>query len=452
MKRMDSGIMLILLIGMLVLALDTQSVKASRTIYIKPDGSVDGTDKIQRIGDMYIFTDNIYDSIVVQRNNIAIDGAGYTLQGTGAFLSSGMSLEGISNITIKNMEIKVFDCGIYFNRSSENSVIGNNITANNFGLFLDKESSNNCIKGNSIASNSHTGIELGGGSNNTVYGNNITNNNAGVYHASSSNNTVSRNSITNNEWGGIYLGGYSNNNTISWNNITDSYNGIMLDETPSNNTILKNNITNNENGIDLFWFSNNNSVVGNNITNNNVGLSLGESSSNTIVENNITNNWHGVELFEFSNNSFYHNNFVNNTLQVYDYSWDYPYAPSINTWDYGYPSGGNYWSDHTGPDLFYGPFQNLPGSDGIVDTPYIIDADNKDNYPLMSPYEYWINPIPGDINRDTKVDYTDLFMLAKAYGSKPGDPHWNPNADLNGDNKVDYLDLYILAKHYGQET
>jgi len=58
----------------------------------------------------------------------------------------------------------------------------------------------------------------------------------------------------------------------------------------------------------------------------------------------------------------------------------------------------------------------------------------------------------GDIDRNDVVNYLDLYILAKAYGSKSGDPNWNAMADLNCDNKVNYLDLYILAKHYGQKT
>ena len=57
-----------------------------------------------------------------------------------------------------------------------------------------------------------------------------------------------------------------------------------------------------------------------------------------------------------------------------------------NFWDNSYPSGGNYWSDYTGVDLYWGPNQDQPGSDGIGDTPYIIDDDNQDNYPFMSEY------------------------------------------------------------------
>jgi outer membrane protein assembly factor BamB len=57
-----------------------------------------------------------------------------------------------------------------------------------------------------------------------------------------------------------------------------------------------------------------------------------------------------------------------------------------NVWDDGYPSGGNYWSDYAGSDLFSGSNQNELGNDGIGDTPYIIDSDNLDRYPLMIPW------------------------------------------------------------------
>jgi hypothetical protein len=58
--------------------------------------------------------------------------------------------------------------------------------------------------------------------------------------------------------------------------------------------------------------------------------------------------------------------------------------------------------------------------------------------------------IPGDINGDSKVSLADLVILALAYGSKPGDPGWNPNADIDGNGKVGLTDLVILATHYGQ--
>ena len=46
--------------------------------------------------------------------------------------------------------------------------------------------------------------------------------------------------------------------------------------------------------------------------------------------------------------------------------------------DNGYPSGGNYWNDYNGTDN---------NGDGIGETPYIINEDNQDNYPLMNPVD-----------------------------------------------------------------
>ena len=57
--------------------------------------------------------------------------------------------------------------------------------------------------------------------------------------------------------------------------------------------------------------------------------------------------------------------------------------------------------------------------------------------------------LPGDVNHDGKVDLKDLVAVALAYGSKPGDPNWNPNADINGHGVVDLADLVTLAQHYG---
>jgi hypothetical protein len=58
--------------------------------------------------------------------------------------------------------------------------------------------------------------------------------------------------------------------------------------------------------------------------------------------------------------------------------------------------------------------------------------------------------IPGDVNGDYAVNLVDLVVLAKAYGSKPGDTNWNPNANIHGNGLVGLLDLVILTKHYGQ--
>jgi tungstate transport system substrate-binding protein len=71
-------------------------------------------------------------------------------------------------------------------------------------------------------------------------------------------------------------------------------------------------------------------------------------------------------------------------------------------------------------------------------------VDTQSNWPD------WLNwTIPEDLNLDGKVSLQDLVILARAYGSKPGDLQWNPVADINLDGKVSLIDLVSLALHYG---
>jgi len=498
-RRVASGIMLtFLLIAMLALAFNIQPVKASGTIYIRADGSVDPpTAPIQRNGDVYTFTANIYDGIVVQRSNIIIDGNGYTLQGWG----DGFTLAGINNTTIKNTNINRFYTGIKLDSSSKNSISGNNITNNwGYGILLQYSSNFNSISANNITNN-WEGILLDESSNNSISRNNITNHtDYGIFLVRSSNNDISGNRITANNQGGIYCGASNFNSMVgnvfvndglfvweSYGNVVDAnvVNGkpliylegasdyivenagqvilincrdirvenldlsntdVGVELLGTNNTrIFGNNITaNNRDGITLDSSSNNN-ISRNNITaNNNAGIVLWYSSNfNSISVNNITNSWDGIGLYRSLNNRIFHNNFINNAQQVVcaDSSFG-------NVWDDGYPSGGNYWSDYNGTDFYSGPYQSETGSDGMGDMPYIIDGNNNDRYPLIHPYGYVPSP---DLNGDGKVDIKDIAQAALAFGSYPSHPRWNPSADINQDGRVYIKDLAIIAKNFGKK-
>jgi hypothetical protein len=59
--------------------------------------------------------------------------------------------------------------------------------------------------------------------------------------------------------------------------------------------------------------------------------------------------------------------------------------------------------------------------------------------------------IPGDVNGDRRVNWDDLSDVGYAYGTKPGDLLWNPNADIDSSGKVTWEDLTTVGWNYGKK-
>jgi len=481
MKNIVSAFLVtVILVGTLVMAFDVRPVRASGTIYIRTDGSIDPADAPISTFDnvTYVLTGNITSDaggIVVQRSNIIVDGNGYTLQGTGSGIGIYWSVR--KNVTIRNTNIKDFFEGIRKDyQSADARIVGNNVTNNKCGVALSSFTYYSSISGNNIEANvwygiwldcvsvptasgnnitnnditnSDFGIWLDWSSSNSISGNNITDNQDGIILAYSDHNSISGNHITNNYGIGLYC---SNYNSINGNNITNDYYGIDLDY--SNYSIVSgNSITNNSDGLELNC-SSSNIISGNNITNNsNYGVALFSSSDNSVSENDIesnsfgvflyysstynaisgntiADNSYGIEFCQSSDNTICHNSFdnVRQTNVIID---QYP-----NIWDNG--CEGNYWSDYTGTDS---------DGDGVGDMPYVIDRYNVDNCPLIN--RYWI---PADVNNDLIVNILDVVKITGAYGATPLSPHWNPHADIAKPfGKIDIFDIVLCTSHYGQE-
>jgi len=112
------------------------------------------------------------------------------------------------------------------------------------------------------------------------------------------------------------------------------------------------------------------------LTQNREGLLLAYTENSVVKNTKLENNLYGIYVQSSGNNRIYHNTLINNSVQCYSQS-------SVNEWDNGYPSGGNSWSDYSGNDTHSGPNQNETGTDGIGDTPYPIDTNNADHYPVL---------------------------------------------------------------------
>jgi parallel beta-helix repeat protein len=427
-KQVWKVILTILLVSVFPLTLGIQPVKAIGTIYIRADGSVEPpTESIQRNGDIYTLTGNItlyeVDGIVIERDNVILDGAGYTLQVTITLpyppICTGIDLKYRRNVTVKNIIVTGFDYAVGLYCSNSNVLLNNIFTNCDYGCYTfggsGEESSNNTIVNNTFQDIFYTGISLTAACNN----NNISSNR--VLYADTGILVFGRNNII-----------YEN---FVFNGFPIGFDMYGIDVRGLDNLVANNNITGGSHGITIYGF--NNVVTHNNVSQpNSAGVQISGShnilidnfvsvisrdggekvvylddAQNTIFHNNtlycnalhaygiFAKNSHynkisvntivsahrfqgstGLCLDMSDNNLVCHNNFIQNSLQVHvDMSLN-------NVWDDDYPSGGNYWDDYEGMDLFSGLGQNVTGSDGIGDALYIIDLYNKDRYPLMKPW------------------------------------------------------------------
>jgi len=179
-------LMLLILCVLVVAFPNVEIVNAEGIIYIRPDGIVEGTDKIQRAGNVYTLTENISSTVNVQRSDIVIDGAGFAI-----------NVDGSHGIDLTH--------GVGVGQNPSNLLY--NVTIQN--LFMAKES-----------------VIANGGGNHTVYNNYILR----VYLYG-----CGYNKITHCTLDGINLDYGSNNNIVTENNIRDAVEYLSYNNTVDRN-------------------------------------------------------------------------------------------------------------------------------------------------------------------------------------------------------------------------
>jgi parallel beta-helix repeat protein len=301
-KRSTFLLVLLLLFSVVLVSFpQIGTVKAEEeTIYIRANGRVEGTDRIQRVGNLYSFTSDINESIIVERENTVIDGTGYLLQGNNA--EYGIKLES-SGVTIRNMQISRFEYGVYVYLSSNNNIIVNNK-----------------ISGTS------RGIYVRGTDNNTITGNELTNNGEGIY-LSATNSVLRNNQMENNSYnfGIIPQPRYNDidtSNTVNgkpiyhWTNQHDKTvpldAGCVILINCTNIKVHNLTLTNNKEGL-LFVNANNIEIKNCSLSNNKSGIRTRISSNINITQNVFNENGEGLTIWESTKILLNENQIVNNT-------------------------------------------------------------------------------------------------------------------------------------------
>jgi parallel beta-helix repeat protein len=179
--------------------------------------------------------------------------------------------------------------------------------------------------------------------------------------------------------------------------LSDCENSCIYLFNSSENTILNCSLSGGSDLVQL-TYSNSNSIDQSIIEGSLFGVKMQYSEHNVITGNSFENNYEDIDTIYCDATSVCHNNFINST-----YAHLVAFKSNL-TLDNGFE--GNYWSDYNGTDS---------NQDGIGDTPYVIDANNTDHYPLMGTFQSFnISITPqnlGEVNVISNITISSLDWL-----------------------------------------
>jgi parallel beta-helix repeat protein len=223
-----------LFIALLVLYvfIPVSRAEAFATIYIRSDGSIE-TDppglhvNLSGSGGLYYLTGDVYGRIVIERDNVVLDGGGFRLYGLlYGRRSVGVQVYGRRNITITNLKIDSFHEGIGIANSSDVRVVGNVVIGGNYGVVVDG-SDNLLLKNNAFSNTFVNGVLLSNSSLIEFSFNVFTDCYVAFEIYSSSSVTIVYNVIQGNKTlRGLYL--YSVKNTTIAHNVVKGRQGLFI--------------------------------------------------------------------------------------------------------------------------------------------------------------------------------------------------------------------------------
>ena len=226
-------------------------------ICIREDGTVEGgSDALQRTGNIYTFVKDINEIIEIQKDNVMIDGNGFTL--TKPELNSTIPIVPVGwcpsirisnrdNVIIKNITFNTCFTGVSIKNSSNVIIIQNIISNGKVGIYMT--SSTNCsIVGNKIVDHSGSGLKIDDSSHLKIEYNVISKNHSHGGWIAVSYSNISRNEISYNTASnvgiGLYLYGSNSYNFFFENNFINNDIGLVY-QGPSVDNVVLNNYWNN---------------------------------------------------------------------------------------------------------------------------------------------------------------------------------------------------------------
>lgn len=361
---------------------------AFEPITINPDGSITpASAPIARDGSTYKLTADVHSRIIVKADNIALDGQGHLINGNGTIGNlftrigeTAIDLTNTQDVTAQNFKIQNFRYGVDLDRSKNAKISQCSFVFNIIGIE-GNHATNSLISQNQVAS-TRPGYEvavcLTYSLNDKIDGNQFLNDEITLMNCNGE--IMSNNQFEN---GDISIGGCEN-------------------------TLICGNIFHNcWRAVDLSFYS--------------------DSNQTTVAGNNFDSCTGGIWADSEPRNLFYMNNFINVSSPGSIYQYAAPTDASGNPihltegWDNG--AVGNFWGNYTNQ------YPNAqPASDGKTwNTPYVIDAYNRDNHPF-------INPIPlqelKDLSHQLIANHAPSSISSLKNPLAPASSESSPSSDV----------------------
>jgi len=263
--------------------------------------------------------------ISITSSDVILDGAGYTIDGTGGWGTNGVyvynSTTALTNVTVKNLKLTDWVYGIHYNNAANGSIINNSAKSSGFGIFIANSDSN--ILTDNTADSNGEGIFLSSSGSSTLTGNKMTGNNHnfgldGWQDAHFDNNINTSNTADGKPI--LYIRNVAN---AIYDRSTSAATFYCI--SCSNVTVKDLSFTKNRNGI---YFRNTRDSRIENINaslNSFEGIMLIESINNTIINSTATGNMVGISILASSDNTFTNNSMADNDRNFGLDGWDVPH-------------------------------------------------------------------------------------------------------------------------------